>query len=116
VSNPVIPAVGGTQDLFCARSERTDLPTIVGGEGLYLFDDRGRRILDVCSGPFLANLGQGNERVLGAMQAQSRRLTYTYSRGMRRMPNCRPALRRWRAAASSECISPPVALRPLRWH
>ena len=87
MSNPVIPAVGGTQDLFFARSERTDLPTIVGGEGLYLFDDRGRRLLDVCSGPFLANLGQGNERVLGAMQAQGRRLTYTYSRTTRHEAN-----------------------------
>lgn len=87
MSNPVIPPVGGTQDLFFARSERSDLPSIMRGEGIYLFDDRGRRLLDVCSGPFLANLGQGNERVLAAIQAQGRRLTYTYSRTTRHDAN-----------------------------
>ena len=66
---------------------RTHLPTIVAGEGVYLIDDRGRRLLDVCSGPFLAALGQGNERVLQAMLEQGRRLTYTYSRTTRHPAN-----------------------------
>ncbi len=87
MGDPVDPEIGGTQDLFFARSERSDLPTIVGGDGIYLVDDRGRRLLDVCSGPFLALLGQGNERVLDAMQAQGRRLTYTYSRTTRHEAN-----------------------------
>jgi adenosylmethionine-8-amino-7-oxononanoate aminotransferase len=87
VSTPVDPSFGGTQDLFFGRSDRADLPTIVDGEGLYLFDDQGRRLLDVCSGPFLAMLGQGNERVLGAMHSQGRRLTYTYSRTTRHEAN-----------------------------
>ncbi len=51
------PPLGGTQDVFFPRSSVGDLPTIVAGEGVYLIDDRGRRLLDVCSGPFLANLG-----------------------------------------------------------
>jgi adenosylmethionine-8-amino-7-oxononanoate aminotransferase len=55
--------------------------------GVYLIDERGRRLLDVCSGPFLANLGQGNTRVLEAMTAQGRRLTYTYSRSTRHPAN-----------------------------
>ena len=81
------PPLGGTQDVFVPRSSVGDLPTIVAGEGVYLIDDRGRRLLDVCSGPFLANLGQGNERVLQAMLAQGRRLTYTYSRTTRHAAN-----------------------------
>lgn len=82
-----LPAIGGTQDVFFARSTASDLPTIVGGQGAYLVDDRGRRLLDACSGPFTANLGQGNERVLAAILAQGRRLSYTYSRTTRHRAN-----------------------------
>jgi adenosylmethionine-8-amino-7-oxononanoate aminotransferase len=65
------------------------MPTIVAGDGIHVIDDRGRRLLDVASGPFLANLGQGNERVLQAMLEQGRRLTYTYSRTTRHAANAR---------------------------
>jgi adenosylmethionine-8-amino-7-oxononanoate aminotransferase len=81
------PAVGGTQDVFFDRVAARCLPTIVAGEGIYLIDDRGRRLLDACSGPFLAALGQGNERVLQAMLEQGRKLTYTYSRTTRHHAN-----------------------------
>jgi adenosylmethionine-8-amino-7-oxononanoate aminotransferase len=83
----VRPPHGGTQDLFFPRAAAADIPTIVSGDGIYLVDDRGRRLLDVASGPFLATLGQGNERVLQAMLDQGRRLTYTYSRSTRHMAN-----------------------------
>ncbi len=81
------PPVGGTQDVFFDRATAPSLPTIVAGEGIYLLDDRGRRLLDACSGPFLAALGQGNERVLHAMHEQGRKLTYTYSRTTRHHAN-----------------------------
>ena len=81
------PEVGGTQDVFFDRATARSLPTIVAGEGIYLIDDRGRRLLDVCSGPFLAALGQGNERVLQAVVEQGRKLTYTYSRTTRHPAN-----------------------------
>jgi adenosylmethionine-8-amino-7-oxononanoate aminotransferase len=86
-SKRAYPPLGGTQDVFFPRSEAGELPKIVAGEGVHLVDDEGRRLLDVCSGPFLANLGQGNERVLGAMLAQGRKLTYTYSRTTRHEAN-----------------------------
>ena len=81
------PEVGGTQDVFFDRATARSLPTIVAGEGVYLIDDHGRRLLDVCSGPFLAALGQGNERVLQAMVEQGRKLTYSYSRTTRHPAN-----------------------------
>ena len=81
------PAVGGTQDVFFDRATARSLPTIVAGEGIYLIDDQGRRLLDACSGPFVAALGQGNERVLQAMLDQGRKLTYTYSRTTRHHAN-----------------------------
>jgi adenosylmethionine-8-amino-7-oxononanoate aminotransferase len=87
VSHWQYPALGGTQDVFFDRATARSLPTIVAGDGPYLIDDRGRRLLDVCSGPFLAALGQGNERVLQAMVQQGRKLTYTYSRTTRHLAN-----------------------------
>jgi len=65
------------------------MPLVVRGEGIYLWDDKGNRYLDVASGAFLANLGQGNERVLGAMLAQGRRLTYCYVKNTRHEANLR---------------------------
>ena len=81
------PAVGGTQDVYFDRAAARHLPTIVAGDGIHLIDEGGRRLLDVCSGPFLAALGQGNERVLQAMHEQGRSLTYTYSRTTRHLAN-----------------------------
>jgi adenosylmethionine-8-amino-7-oxononanoate aminotransferase len=89
VTEHLRPPRGGTQDRFFPRSAAADTPTIVAGEGIYLMDERGRRLLDVASGPFLATLGQGNERVLQAMLDQGRRLTYTYSRATRHAANAR---------------------------
>lgn len=76
-----------TQDAFFPRSAAATMPTIVAGHGAFLIDDRGRELIDVCSGPFLASIGQGNERVLQAMVEQGRRLTYTYSRSTRHAAN-----------------------------
>ncbi|MGE0552829.1 MAG: aspartate aminotransferase family protein [Gemmatimonadales bacterium] len=89
----IYPPVGGTQDVFFPRRTAVALPTIVRGEGVHLVDADGRRLIDVCSGPFLAGLGQGNERVLAAMHAQGRTLTYTYSRTTRHPANAELARR-----------------------
>jgi adenosylmethionine-8-amino-7-oxononanoate aminotransferase len=78
---------GNTQDAFFPRSSAAAMPTIVSGRGPILVDDRGRELIDVCAGPFLAGLGQGNERVLQAMIEQGRMLTYTYSRTTRHAAN-----------------------------
>ena len=66
---------------------RSSLTRIVRGEGIRLFDDHGRELIDVASGAFLANLGQGNQRVLQAMLDQGRRLTYSYIRNTRHDAN-----------------------------
>ena len=87
--NGDVLSTAGTQDVFFPRSAAADIPTIVRGDGIYLVDDKGRRLLDACSGPFTANLGQGNERVLTAMHEQGRALTYTYSRTTRHEANAR---------------------------
>jgi len=78
---------GNTQDAFFPRTASAAMPTIVSGRGAVLVDDRGRELIDVCSGPFLTSIGQGDERVLQAMLAQGRTLTYTYSRSTRHRSN-----------------------------
>ena len=80
-------ALGQTQDAFFPRTAQALMPTIVSGHGAVLVDDRGRSLIDVCAGPFLASLGQGNARVIDAMARQARELTYTYSRSTRHPAN-----------------------------
>ncbi len=87
VSDSNYPAIGGTQDVFFDRETSRSLPRIVAGDGVHLIDEHGRRLLDACSGPFLAALGQGNERVLRSMVDQGRTLTYSYSRTTRHDAN-----------------------------
>src|SRR5690606_32570495 len=53
-------------------------PRAVRGEGPYIWDDSGRRYLDVSSGPVANNLGHGNERVLRAMERQARAIAFAF--------------------------------------
>ncbi|MEW6058770.1 MAG: aminotransferase class III-fold pyridoxal phosphate-dependent enzyme [Actinomycetota bacterium] len=84
---PGWPARGGPQDLFYARGTTDEFPRIVRGEGVHLWDDAGNRYLDVASGAFLSNIGQGNDRVLRAMYEQGRRFTYSFVRNTRHEAN-----------------------------
>ncbi|MGD9743128.1 MAG: aspartate aminotransferase family protein [Dongiaceae bacterium] len=87
------PAFGGPQDLFYPRKTMVDLPTIVRGEGIHLWDDAGNRYIDVIAGAMCNNLGQGNQRVIEAAAAQARKLTFTYVRYARHAPNMELARR-----------------------
>lgn len=83
----VRPALGGPQDLFYPRQYMTNFPTIVRGEGIYLWDDHGNRYIDTIAGSMLCSLGQGNVRVAEAMANQAKTLTFTYVRYARHLPN-----------------------------
>ncbi len=54
-----------------------DVPVIVRGEGVYLFDADGKRYTDLSSGLVAANLGHGYKPVLDAMHAQIDRLCFS---------------------------------------
>jgi adenosylmethionine-8-amino-7-oxononanoate aminotransferase len=86
-SAPVRPPFGGPQDLFNSTKNTVGLPTIVRGEGIYIFDEHGKRYLDAISGAMTAQLGQGNQRVLDAMHAQGMRHSFSYVRTTRHLPN-----------------------------
>jgi len=81
------PLLGGPQDLFNSSRNTVGLPTIVRGEDIYIFDERGNRYLDAISGAMTAQLGQGNKRVLDAMHAQGMQHSFSYVRTTRHLPN-----------------------------
>lgn len=51
----------------------------VGGKGIHLFDDRGRRFIDSASGVAVSSLGHGHPRVVEAIKAQVDRLGYAHA-------------------------------------
>ncbi|MBV8246104.1 MAG: aminotransferase class III-fold pyridoxal phosphate-dependent enzyme [Candidatus Eremiobacteraeota bacterium] len=53
-----------------------DLPSIERAKGVYLYDDAGKRYLDLASGLVAANLGHGNPAVLRAIAEQAARAAY----------------------------------------
>lgn len=53
-------------------------PTAVRSEGIYIWDDSGKRYIDASSGPQTTNIGHGNARVVAAMAEQAQRLTYAF--------------------------------------
>lgn len=53
-------------------------PTVSHAKGLYIWDTKGRRYIDVTSGPIAVNIGHGNERVLAAMREQAERVCFAY--------------------------------------
>lgn len=57
---------------------RQPRPFLDRGEGIYLFDQSGKRYIDGSSGAMVSNIGHSNPRVLAAMQAQMERATFGY--------------------------------------
>ena len=63
-----------------------DRPTVARGEGIYLWDEAGKRYIDACAGPQTCNIGHGNARVLAAMAEQAGRVCYTFRPFMKNEP------------------------------
>ncbi len=57
---------------------RKPYPVATRAEGIYLFDDTGKRYLDGSSGALVANIGQGRAAVADAMAAQARQLAFVH--------------------------------------
>lgn len=64
----------GETNLFWGARRRK--ARMVRAEGIYLWDDEGRRFLDGSSGPMTCNIGHGNKAVLSAMEAQMHKATF----------------------------------------
>jgi len=53
-----------------------DVPVIVRGEGVYIYDDKGHRYLDGLAGLFVNQLGHGRADLADAAAAQARELAF----------------------------------------
>ena len=65
-----------TSNLF--YQSRQPRPFLDRGEGIYLFDENGKRYIDGSSGAMVSNIGHSNSRVLAAMKAQMDKATFGY--------------------------------------
>ncbi len=61
------------------RNSRTKLPTVVSGEGVYLFDKNGKRYLDGSGGAAVSCLGHSNARVKAALNNQLEKLAFAHT-------------------------------------
>ncbi len=90
-SGSVLPDTGGPQDVFhprgAARVVEIPLPMMERAEGIYLWDDAGKRYIDMSSGPIVSNIGHGVASVGQAIAKQIETLDFAYSRVARHQPN-----------------------------
>ena len=61
------------------RSLRETPPKAIGGEGVYLFAEDGRRIIDASGGAAVSCLGHQHPRVITAMAEQASTLAYAHT-------------------------------------
>jgi adenosylmethionine-8-amino-7-oxononanoate aminotransferase len=52
--------------------------TAVRGDGVYVYDEQGRRYLDGSSGPLAVNLGHGVPDIIAAMERQLHQMTFAH--------------------------------------
>ncbi|WP_135505831.1 aspartate aminotransferase family protein [Roseovarius aestuariivivens] len=62
-------------------------PFLDRGEGIYLFDESGKRYIDASSGAMVSNIGHSNPRVLAKMKAQMDKATFGYRLHFRTHPS-----------------------------
>lgn len=71
-------ARGEPIQVFLAKTGTPRRPRVVRGEGIYYWDEEGRRYIDVSSGPVANNLGSGNKAVLEAMRKQAEACAFAF--------------------------------------
>lgn len=84
---PDILVSGGTQEVFYSTNGICPRPTMVKGQGIYLWDNQGNQFIDASSGPVTCNLGHANRRVLEAINKQSKQLSFSFPSTARNEPN-----------------------------
>ena len=55
-----------------------DYTSIVKGEGIYLYDEHGKRYIDSASGPILCSLGHGVAEMAEALSDQAKQVAFAY--------------------------------------
>jgi adenosylmethionine-8-amino-7-oxononanoate aminotransferase len=65
-----------TNPLF--YTSRDDLPLVSHAEGIYIWDDQGKRYIDACSGAITCNIGHNHPTVKQAMMKQLEQVAFSY--------------------------------------
>lgn len=68
--------IQGNNPLFYQTS--ASLPLVDRAEGIYIWDESGKRYMDGCSGAVICNIGHNDPKVLAAVNAQARSTFFTY--------------------------------------
>ena len=71
--------MSATKSRVLHRSLRETPPKAIGGEGVWLIGEDGRRILDASGGAAVSCLGHQHPRVLEAMSRQASKLAYAHT-------------------------------------
>ncbi len=66
---------------------RSPRPFLERAEGIYLFDEQGKRYIDGTSGAMVSNVGHSNPRILARMKAQMDKATFGYRLHFRTHPS-----------------------------
>ncbi len=66
---------------------RNPRPFLDRGEGIYLFDEAGKRYIDGSSGAMVSNIGHSNPRVLAKIKVQMDKATFGYRLHFRTHPS-----------------------------
>lgn len=70
--------IPGVEKSFLFYQDKSRLPKVSHGRGIYIYDVDGREYLDGCSGAVSANLGHGNQRINRAITVQAEKIAFTY--------------------------------------
>lgn len=76
-----------SEDSYLFYQNRNPRPFLARGEGIYLFDENGKRYIDGSSGAMVSNIGHSNPRVLAKMKAQMDKATFGYRLHFRTHPS-----------------------------
>src|SRR3970040_653549 len=68
-----------SQDSLFPRSFKARYPVAVRGEGVYLYDEQGKRYLDACGGAAGVTIGHGVREVAEQIAEMTSRLPYVHS-------------------------------------
>ena len=64
-------------NLYHPTGHEIKIPNIISGQGSYVFDDQGRRYMDLESGVWCLSLGHNHKRVNAAINEQLRTISHT---------------------------------------
>ncbi len=73
-----IDAWNAMSQVFYRRLEGWEYPEIVRGEGVYLFNSKGRRYLDAAGGALVVTVGHGVAEIADAAREQMARVAYLH--------------------------------------